>query len=378
MTDDLGLLLKAGSFILRRAISEKGSRQCQLATRRRHYKLDAVTAKNTSSESADTRPRISRALWCVAPGRAELREAPLPPLGEGEARVRTLWSGISRGTERLVFHGLQHPAHGERMRAPMQEGAFPFPVKYGYCAVGRVEDGPPALIGRIVFALHPHQDVFNAPAETLTLVPDGASPRRATLAANMETALNALWDGGAGPGDRIVIVGAGVVGLLLTSLAARLPGAEVIVIDTVAERRTLVERLGGRFAGPHEGVGDADLVFHAGATRAGLAAALACCGLEARLVEVSWYGDAEIAVALGVEFHSRRITLVSSQVGLVSPSRRPRWTPKRRLAKALDLLLDDRLDALVANEIAFGHLPTALADILAPGASGLAPVVRYA
>ncbi len=330
----------------------------------------------TEIETLENRPSVARALWYVAPRRAELRAKPLPPLAEGEARVRTLWSGISRGTERLVFHGLQQSVH-ERMRAPMQEGAFPFPVKYGYCAVGRVEDGPPALSGRIVFALHPHQDVFDAPAEALRLVPDNVPPRRATLAANMETALNALWDAGAGPGDRIVIVGAGAVGLLLTSLAARLPGADVIVIDTIAERRALVEHFGGQFAGPNGDIGDADLVFHASATREGLATALKRCGLEAKLVEMSWYGDTEIAVPLGAEFHSRRITLVSSQVGLVSPSRRPRWTHKRRFAKALDLLADDRLDALVANEIAFGHLPTALADILSPGALGLAPVVRY-
>ncbi len=348
----------------------------RLATRRRHYKLDGVSTKSVSSQSA-ARARMARALWCVAPRQAELRESALPALQQGEALVRTLWSGVSRGTERLVFNGLHDPVHRARMRGPMQEGEFPFPVKYGYCAVGRVEDGPSEFVGRNVFVLHPHQDLFVAPADALTPIPAGVPPKRATLTANMETALNALWDAGAGAGDRIVVVGAGVVGLLIASLAARLPGTEVIVIDKASDRRALAERLGARFGGA-EAVGqEADLVFHASATGEGLALALACCGLESTLVEMSWYGDAAITVPLGGDFHSRRIKLISSQVTHVSPSRRPRWTPARRRAKAAELLSDDRLDALVANEVAFRDLPAALADILAPGAPGLPPVVRY-
>ena len=157
----------------------------------------------------------AQALWYVTRGRAELRPAPLPPVAPDYARVRTLWSGLSRGTERLVFEGRVSGSESERMRAPLQEGDFPFPVKYGYCAVGVVEEGPRSLRGRTVFALHPHQDRFVAPVSMLVPVPEAVPPRRAVLAANMETALNALWDSGAGPGDRIVVVGAGVVGLLV-------------------------------------------------------------------------------------------------------------------------------------------------------------------
>ena len=197
--------------------------------------------------------RMARAIWYPRKGVAELRPAPLPRLQPGEALVRTLFSGISRGTERLVFNGAVGQSEWERMRAPHQEGAFSFPVKYGYCATGVVEEGPPQLIGRTVFCLHPHQDYFNVPVAALVPVPDGVPARRATLAANMETALNALWDGGAGPGDRIVVVGAGVVGLLVTSLAARLPGAEVTAMDVDESRRPMVESLGGRFARPDAG-----------------------------------------------------------------------------------------------------------------------------
>lgn len=318
-----------------------------------------------------------QALWYAAPGACELRPAPLPPPGPGEARVATLWSAVSRGTERLVLAGLADPAHGTRMRAPMQEGDFPFPVKYGYCAVGRVEAGPAALIGRTVFALAPHQSRFLAPADALVPVPEAVPARRATLAANMETALNALWDAGAGPGDRIAVIGAGLVGLLVTRLAAGLPGAEVTAIDPDPARAPLAAAFGAAFATDAAAVRDADVVFHTSGTSAGLAAALACCGEEGRVVEMSWYGDKPVALALGGAFHHRRLAIISSQVGMVSPARRPRWSHARRLATALSLLDDARLDALITQEVAFTDLAATLPRILEAGAPGIATVVRY-
>jgi 2-desacetyl-2-hydroxyethyl bacteriochlorophyllide A dehydrogenase len=323
----------------------------------------------------------ARALWIEAPKSAALRTAPLAQPGVGEARVATLWSAISRGTERLVFEGRIPASEFERMRAPLQEGAFSFPIKYGYCAVGRVEAGPDEWLGKTVFCLHPHQDRFIAPLEMLRVIPEATPPRRATLAANMETALNALWESGAGAGDRIIIIGAGVVGLLLAALACRLPGAEVIVVDTVLSRAEAAEKLGARFVGAAEFAAnfpnDADVVFHTSASQDGLTLALACAGVEAAIVELSWYGDAPVAVSLGSAFHANRLRLISSQVGRVAPSRRPRWSYARRLDKALQLLADERLDALITDEIAFDRLPRELSRILAPGAPGLATVVRY-
>jgi threonine dehydrogenase-like Zn-dependent dehydrogenase len=311
-------------------------------------------------------------------GAAELRAAPLPPPGPGQARVRTLFSGISRGTERLVFSGAVGKSEWERMRGPMQEGAFPFPVKYGYCATGVVEEGPAELRGQTVFCLHPHQDFFNAPTEGLAVVPEAVPARRATLAANLETALNALWDGGAGPGDRIVVVGAGVVGILVAGLAARLPGAVVTAVDVDEGRRPILESLGVAYARPEQApAGEADIVFHASASGAGLNVAIDCAGLEGTIVEMSWYGDKPVTVDLGGAFHSRRLKLVSSQVGLISPGRRPRWDYRRRRETALGLLVLPALDALVAEEIAFEDAPRELPRILAPGAHGLAPVIRY-
>ncbi len=319
----------------------------------------------------------ARALWYAGRGQAELREAALAAPRPGQALVRTLWTGLSRGTERLVFEGRIPACEGERMRAPLQEGDFPFPVKYGYCAVGVVEEGPDGLKGHEVFAFHPHQDRFVAEASALAPLPEGVPARRAVLAANMETALNGLWDGGAGPGDRIVIVGAGVVGLLLGYLAARLPGAEVTLVDIDLSRADIARHLGCAFQKPLDAPGEADIVFHTSATAAGLACALACAGEEASVVEMSWYGDAEPPAPLGLAFHSRRLKLVSSQVGQVAPSRRPRWSRRRRLRKALSLLADDRLDALITEEVAFADLPTALPRLLTQTAPGLATVVRY-
>lgn len=321
--------------------------------------------------------RMARAVWYAKKGAVELRPAPLKLPGPGEALVRTLFSGISRGTERLVFNGAVASSEWERMRAPLQEGAFPFPVKYGYCATGVVEEGPKNLLGRMVFCLHPHQDYFIAPADMLVPVPEGIPPRRATLAANMETALNAAWDGGAGPADRIVVVGGGIVGLLVAHLAARLPGSDVTLVDIEPSRAELAARLGACFAAPDAAPRDADVVFHTSATAAGLDTAIGCGGMEATIVEMSWYGDRPVAINLGGAFHSRRLELMSSQVGQVSPGRRPRWSYRRRLEAATTLLQEPALDLLVAEEIAFEDAATALPKVLRPEARGLAPVIRY-
>jgi threonine dehydrogenase-like Zn-dependent dehydrogenase len=322
------------------------------------------------------RIQVARGLWYVRPGIVELRQAPLPALEPGKVQVRALYSGVSRGTERLILNGLVPEHERARMRAPLQEGEFPFPVKYGYCAVGVVEAGPKEMVGREVFCLHPHQDIFQVPVGMAVPLPAGLPARRATLAANMETALNAVWDSGAGPADRIVVVGAGIVGLLVAFIAAGLPGAQVSVIDPVAGRGELVRGIGATFSSGEVNHG-ADVVFHTSATEAGLATAVAAAGLEGMIVELSWYGDKRVAVPLGGAFHSQRLRLLSSQVGQVSPGRRPRWDYRRRIEAALRLLADDRLDRLLSTEITFADSPAKLPGLLAPDAPGLAPVIRY-
>jgi threonine dehydrogenase-like Zn-dependent dehydrogenase len=249
------------------------------------------------------------------------------------------------------------------MRGPFMAGEFPFPAKYGYATVGRIEDGPEALLGCLVFTLYPHQDLFNVPVSAAVPLPEDLPPQRAVLAANMETALNAVWDAAPGPADRIAVVGAGVVGSLVAYLCGRLPGAEVTLVDINPARAELARALGVGFAGPETAKGGCDLIVHASGHPAGLDTALALAGDEATVLELSWYGDAPVTASFGGAFHSRRLRLVSSQVGQIAPSHRPRWTHGRRLAAALGLLADARLDALLAPAVAFHDLARRLPDI---------------
>jgi 2-desacetyl-2-hydroxyethyl bacteriochlorophyllide A dehydrogenase len=320
---------------------------------------------------------LARALWYAAAGRAELKEAALPAPGPAEVLVRMLYSGISRGTERLVFEGKVPASEHARMRLPTQEGEFGFPIKYGYAAVGRVEAGPGDLMGRVIFALHPHQDRFVIPADSAVPVPAEVPARRAVLAANAETALNVLWDGEAAPGQRIAIVGGGLVGLLCAGLAARLPGVTVTIIDRERSREPLAQAMGAAFSRPAEAPGENDLVIHTSASDAGLTLALNIAAFEATIVEASWYGDRLVQVPLGGAFHSRRLRIVSSQVGAVAPSHRGRYTHRQRMEEALKLLADERFDGLLGEEVPFEELPKHIPRLLAHDAQGVGALVRY-
>ena len=329
----------------------------------------------------DRRETMARALWHVAPGQSELRAARLALPAEGELLVQALASGISRGTERLVHHGRVPQSQHESMRCPMQEGAFTFPVKYGYAAVGRVEQGPAEYLGRRVFALHPHQSRFVIPAQFCALIPDGVSDARACLGANMETALNVMWDAAPRLGERALVIGAGVVGLLCAFLLARIPGIQVTVVDRDPAKAALARSLGADFTPPEAAPREQELIIHASASAAGLRQALACAAFEGRILEASWFGDAEPALPLGAEFHQKRLQLVSTQVGSVSPAMRGRRSHGQRMALALTMLEDPRLDALLGPFVAFEDLPAALSALLdpAPGApQPLCPIIRYA
>jgi NADPH:quinone reductase-like Zn-dependent oxidoreductase len=320
---------------------------------------------------------VAQALWYSSPGQAEVRPEKLASPGADEVRVRALFGALSRGTEALVFSGRIPKSEYGRMRAPFMAGEFPFPAKYGYSTVGRIEDGPEALLGRLVFTLHPHQDLFNVPASAAVPLPENLPPQRAVLAANMETALNAVWDAAPGPADRIAVVGAGVVGSLVAYLCGRLPGAEVTLVDINPVRAELAHTLGVCFARPEAAKGDCDLVVHASGHPAGLDTALALAGDEATVLELSWYGDAPVTASFGGAFHSRRLRLVSSQVGQIAPSHRPRWTHGRRLAAALGLLADARLDALLAPAVAFHDLARRLPDIFDAKSGILCQPITY-
>lgn len=320
-----------------------------------------------------------KAFWSVAPGLGELRPVPVDRAEEntsGMVTVRALYSGVSRGTESLVFNGRVPESEYQRMRAPFQEGDFPFPVKYGYASVGEVVDGPSELIGRPVFCLYPHQTRYTVPVSAVTLLPDGLPVERAVLAANMETAINGLWDASPGIGDRIAVIGLGVVGLLVGWLANQIPGTRVTVIDTNPGRETVAKTLGLDFGVALER-DDHDVVFHTSGHPSGLETALAASGTEGRIIEMSWYGDQPVPVLLGGQFHSRRLQIRSSQVGQIPPRRQPRWNHRQRLSLALSLLSDPRLDALISGESPFDAMPEAMARILTDGRDTLCHRIVY-
>lgn len=329
--------------------------------------------------SRPERPRVATSFWIAAPGEGELRSSRLPPLADGWVRVRGCFSGISRGTEALVFRGQVPESQRQAMRCPFQEGDFPAPVKYGYSAVGVVDEGPAPLAGQAVFVLHPHQDWFDVPADAVVPVPAAVPLGRAVLAANMETALNALWDAGVGPGDRVGVIGGGVVGLLCGALAARMPGTEVLLADPDPAKADAAARLGIPLQPRLDALqgGDFDIIIHASGNPQGLAAALGLAGFESLIVELSWFGDQAVCLPLGEAFHSQRLTLRSSQVGSVASSRRPRWSHRRRLAKALALLDDPRLDCLISGESAFADLPRVMADLACGRLPALCHRIRY-
>jgi len=313
----------------------------------------------------------------AAPGHGEIRTQQLRAPGPGEVLIRTLRSAISRGTESLVFRGEVPQSEQRRMRCPFQEGEFPAPVKYGYSVIGIVEDGPAETLGRRVFCLHPHQDRFIVPMEAVVEVPETVPDRRATLAANMETAINGMWDGTPGPGDRVAVIGAGVVGCLVAALAARLPGAEVELIDIDPTREAIAAAFDCHFATPEKASPEADLVVHASGSTAGLETALRIAGFEATVIEMSWYGTRIVPLELGGAFHSRRLTLRSSQVGAVPASRQRRWSLHRRLILALSLLRDPVFDVLLSGETKFAALPTLMSRLSTSSAGILCHTLRY-
>lgn len=319
----------------------------------------------------------ARAFWVAGPGQGEVRAERLAPPGKDEVLVRAVYSGVSRGTESLVFNGRVPDSERDRMRAPFQAGDFPAPVKYGYASVGVVEMGPSELVGRAVFALFPHQTRYVVPSDAVHLVPEPVPAGRAVLAANMETAVNGLWDARPHVGDAITVIGAGVVGCLAAWLASHIAGCQVELVDINPDRAGIADALGVSFAAPEAARREADVVIHASGDPAGLELALELAAREATIVELSWFGDAVVPLSLGRAFHARRLTVSSSQVGAIPPAQRSRWCPGRRMRLALDLLADPALDALITGESDFEALPDVMPVLARTAAGTLCHRIRY-
>jgi threonine dehydrogenase-like Zn-dependent dehydrogenase len=319
----------------------------------------------------------ARAFWVTAPGYGEIRDEPLHEPRASDLVIRALYSGISRGTEALVFLGRVPESEWQRMRAPFQAGDFPAPVKYGYASVGIVERGTPELRGRHVFALYPHQTRYVLSADAVHVLPDNVPPARAVLAANLETAINGLWDARPHIGDRIAIVGAGTVGCLAAWLAARLPGCSAELVDVNPRRAAIAQTLGARFREPAAASRDADVVVHASGSPAGLELALELAGFESSIVELSWFGESVVPLPLGAAFHAKRLQIVSSQVGRVPPAQRARWSTRRRMQFALSLLANGELDDLITGESLFEELPGTMRELATSPGDVLCHRIRY-
>ena len=319
----------------------------------------------------------ARAFWVVEPGCGELRAEELALPASGEVLVRALYSAVSRGSESLVFHGRVPVSEYQRMRCPHQVGEFPGPVKYGYSSVGVVRAGGAELLGRPVFCLFPHQSAYVVPAHAVLPLPAGVPPERAVLAANMETAINAVWDAAPRLGDRVTVVGAGVVGCLCAYLLARHPGVTVELVDLRAERAEIAHAFGASFAQPEAAQRERDLVLHASGSEAGLCTGLELAGANATVLELSWFGDVRVSLPLGAAFHVQRLSLRSSQVGTVSPRARARFDHRTRLALALELCRDPLLERLIDAESRFENLPDTMPRLALSGSGSLCHRLHY-
>ncbi|MEU4236738.1 zinc-binding alcohol dehydrogenase [Actinoplanes sp. NPDC026619] len=317
----------------------------------------------------------ARAFWLAAPGRGEIRTSRVPAPARDEVLVRTLHTGVSRGTETLVFGGRVPESQWPEMRAPFQEGEFPAPVKYGYLNVGVVEHGPSSLLGQTVFSLYPHQTRFVVPASAVTVVPPAVPAHRAVLAGTIETAVNALWDAAPLIGDKIAVVGGGMVGCSVAAIAATIPGVRVELVDVDPSRAAIASALGASFAHPSDALGDCDIVIHASATSAGLTRSLELLAPEGTVVELSWYGDKQVSVPLGEFFHARRLTIRSSQVGNIVPGRRRTYAD--RLALSLSLLENPAFETLITGRSPFDDLPQVLPRLADGSLPALCHVIDY-
>ena len=349
----------------------------QPATGAPHFPRPAAGTRFISRMSTSEQQTTATAYWTVGPGKGELRREDLPAPGPGDAVVRTLYSGISKGTE-LVVHNARVPqCVAEEMAAPNQEGSFPGPVKFGYLSVGVVEDGPAELLGKTVFCLYPHQDRYVVPAESLTVVPEGVPARRAVLTGTVETAVNGLWEAGPRLGDRVAVIGAGLVGGMVAKLLSAFPLGRLQLIDVDPDKRSFAETLGVEFSHPDDALPDCDIVIHCSASQAGLERSLQLVGDEGDIIEMSWYADRNVTLPLGQDFHARRLSIRASQVGVVARARRHRRTTADRLQLAASLLRDPVFDAFLTGSAAFKELPDVVQQLSDGSLDALCHVIEY-
>jgi 2-desacetyl-2-hydroxyethyl bacteriochlorophyllide A dehydrogenase len=307
---------------------------------------------------------LARSVWFPGVRQVELRSEPLAPLGPADVQIRAIASAISHGTEMLVFRG-QVP-DGLELDLPTLQGSFAFPIKYGYASVGCVVDSGPDVQtlarGDVVFVLHPHQTEYVVPASMPIRLPPGLAPTLGVFTANVETAVNVVLDAAPRLGERVVVFGQGVVGLLITQLLRRTGISDVVVIDPVERRRQLALHLGADAAlSPDDDTAgqDFDLAIEASGNINALDQALASVAFGGTVVVSSWYGTKRVPLLLGGPFHRRRLRILSSQVGTIDSALQPRWSSQRRMALVRELLPRLELEPLISHRIPFEEAASA-------------------
>lgn len=311
------------------------------------------------------------ALWHTNNRATELKPIELDEAG---VLIRSLYSLISTGTERLVAQGGVPAELQEKMRVPGMQGQFSFPLTYGYSLVGQVEALGHVLHHKYVHLLHPHQSAVHWPAEQLSVIPEGIPPLRATLASNLETVVNAVWDSQVQVGSRVLVVGFGMIGALLSRVLAQIPAIELVVVETNDERKLLAAEMGFTLG---QGGQDFDCAFHTTAQSAGLQMALDAVGQEGKVVELSWYGKREIMLSLGGLFHYGRKQIISSQVSHLPARKRARWDFARRKAVVFRLLQQAVFDQHITQLIDFSEAPDFFGQVRSGSTPALGTAIRY-
>jgi len=315
-------------------------------------------------------------LWHISPTASELQSEKLATPTDNKLIIKSLYSLVSTGTERLVASGLVPPSMHQLMQVPSMGGDFNFPVKYGYSLVGKVVSKGD-LEGRLVHLLHPHQNQLITDSSAISLLSKAIPAKRAALASNMETALNAVWDSGVSVGDKVVVCGFGMIGGLVARLLALMPAVEVVVLEKNAYRIAQATKMG--FTVNPSTLQNFDCSFHTSGSSVGLQTCIEAVGMEGKIIELSWYGTKSVQLQLGADFHYHRKQLISSQVGHVPFAKNARWDYARRKAVVWELLQNQVFDAHITDEVAFADGPAFFTDLRSGDLldAGLGWVIRY-
>jgi threonine dehydrogenase-like Zn-dependent dehydrogenase len=300
----------------------------------------------------------THALWHISPDASAILEHDLPAGNDHMLLVKSLYSLVSMGTERIVASALMPSAVWNQMAVPYMEGTFSLPCKYGYSLTGKVLKGPAEYKGKTVHLMHPHQDRLWVNATSVFIVPDDIPATRAVLASQVETAVTAIWDSRISLGDSVLIAGFGLVGAMIALLTSPIPGVKIAVLEKNEFRKELARELCFDVIDKQDENGKIfDVAIHTAGDEKALQFCIDHIGHESQVTEVSFYGKKSITLMLGETFHTQRKRIVVSQVAHIPSHKLNRWDLHRRKKLVFDMLKDKRFDMLVENRIPFEQAP---------------------